>query len=267
MRVIGRCFGLAESAAHRPHVFGLDENAHRVEALRVVGPDRSGEHEEEVFAARSDAQVGVGGDERGADVERAARAGWDPVAFREDEGADGAREELGRHWLHVEASGRVGESLDALVEAEEKALAVWAAVGLESLEDGLAVVQTDGGGVDLERPQGLDARVGPAAFRGEVGAEEVVGEVASKAKGARVRQRRAAAFGADGAELDGNGAHEDLSGAWGDGGARSARGRAVVGKHADLMIELNCLAKTKAREFERGLILKMNCRRFSCLSG
>src|SRR5437773_5585742 len=95
-----------------------------------------------------------------------------------------------------EASRRVVHALDVLLGPEEPDRPVLAAERLESVEDGLGVVEDGGRGVEGDRGVRLDPRVVPALLLLELGEEHVVGEDGAEAElvilGPRLPRGRAA---------------------------------------------------------------------------
>ncbi len=204
LRVVRRGLRLAGAAAHRAHMAVGRQDAHRLHAFLVVGPDRREDQEVQVAVRRMHAQHHVGRDDGRPQVERRARLARHPVRIHADQRVEGCAHDVDRHLRHAHDLRGAVEALRVAIGAEQPDLPVIAAERLEPVEDRLAVVQHRGRGIEAERPVGFDAGVEPAAAFLVVHQEHVVGQHLAETQriirrlrlrrgGARCRERAHAA--------------------------------------------------------------------------
>ena len=158
--VVAAALGGAGSAAAGAGVFARDPDGDGLEFAAEVVAGRGGDHAEGDLARRPDAQEGLGGDHERAQVQGFAVAGGDPFLVRR---------RPARGWRprkYSSGSSGQGQAAGGLVQpggvglgAEGPDRAVGVAVGLQALEDLLAVVQHGGGRVQGDRAVGLNAGV------------------------------------------------------------------------------------------------------------
>ena len=175
--VVGADLCVAEAAdpgAH--HVLGVGVQAHAAGG-RVHAGHEAGGDEEEGLLGGLDAELGLGADDGGAEVEEGARAGaGQPLgAVDRDELVDELLELGGLEAGQGDAEGAHEHALGVEVGAEEAELAVEAAEDLEALEALGRVVQDRGGGHEAEGPVGLELGGGPAGRVLPAGRDHVVG--------------------------------------------------------------------------------------------
>eukprot|EP01022_Parablepharisma_sp_SALTPOND_P029773 TRINITY_DN7455_c1_g2_i1.p1 TRINITY_DN7455_c1_g2~~TRINITY_DN7455_c1_g2_i1.p1 ORF type:complete len:841 (-),score=220.45 TRINITY_DN7455_c1_g2_i1:648-3170(-) len=159
--VVAHGLGLAHAAGRGAHVLLLHVDLHRIEALGVIGPHRPHDHVVEVLGADLDPQAGLGGDDRGPDVEAGALQGGHPLVLGLDQLEQMLQRLLGRQLGDAQAAVGAVHALDVGHGPEHVDAAVHAAVGLEPLKDLLAVVQHQRGRVQAQGAVGGDARVMP----------------------------------------------------------------------------------------------------------
>ena len=123
-----------------------------------------------------DPQAGIGGNNKGTDIQGGARLAGNPVFLHLYQRLDGVQR-------HVLRQGGDAQTLTGVVEpahivhgTEELHAAVGPAVGLHPLKDLLGVVEHHGGGVQPEGPIGHDPSVVPALSGIIVHQEHMVGE-------------------------------------------------------------------------------------------
>ena len=151
---------------------------HGVDAAGEVRAGGRRDEQEGVRRRRVHAEGLLGGDEHGPQVERLFAAGLGhPRLVDVDEEAHGLEEEFLGQLGHGHAGGGALEAAGVLLGAEGDDRPVGVAVGLEALEDRLAVMQHRRGGVHGQRAVRLDARGMPATVGVPVDADHVVGEV------------------------------------------------------------------------------------------
>ena len=198
--VVAAGLGKADAAAHGAHVLVLDPDAHGGQAALIVGAGGAEDDDEQVGLRGGHAQELVGGDDERADVQAGAGLGGDPVLVDGHDFLDGLHKVLLGNPGDAQAVIGVVGPLGVHVRAEQVGFAVRAAIGLQALEHGLAVVEHHGGGVQLDLLIGHDAGVMPALALGVIHDEHVVGEDVAKAQlraGGRLRLRGSGSFNAD----------------------------------------------------------------------
>ena len=174
--VVAGCFGLADAAPDGPHILGGDPDLDRVEALGIVGPHRREDDEEPVRVRCAQTDIGIGGDDGGADVERCPRRARNPAFFDLEQLDQGAEDETLVKGRDAEPVRRAAEAADIVLRAEELNRTALGAVSLQALEDGLAVMQRHHRRLHHHRAIGLDTGVVPAFFRIVVHIEHVIRE-------------------------------------------------------------------------------------------
>ena len=180
-RVVAAALDGAGAANGRTRVSLRDPDRDRRGAALEVGADRRGDHREDVFRRRLDAEEHFVGDHEGADVE-AAFAARNPFVVDVDELFDRLDEHCLRHRRHRHAVGRVAEAFRVGVGAEQIDATVVAPIGLQPLEDFLRVVQHRGRRIEREVGAGFDARGVPALVRAVADDRHVIGEHAAEAR-------------------------------------------------------------------------------------
>ena len=111
----------------------------------------------------------------GADVQGSALGVGDPVLLNLNQSLDCLNKVLNRNGRDAHTLGRVNHALTVAVGAEKLNLVVSSAVGLQSLEQLLCVVENNAGGVQLEGRIGDDAGIVPALLGIIVHDEHMVG--------------------------------------------------------------------------------------------
>ena len=171
------------AAGRGAHVLSGQPHAHRLDAAGEVGARRGGDDHVGVGLGRLDTQVHVPGDHQRAQVQRGlAACRWHPLVVDGDQLLQGLEEQVLRQRGHAQALGGARHALGVLLRAEGRDAAVRLAVGLDALEDGLAVVEDHAGRVHGQRAIGLDAGVVPADLLVVVDEDHVVGEVDAEAR-------------------------------------------------------------------------------------
>ncbi len=156
------------SAAHRrpPDAFA-GEHAHGARLARrktrEVAAGRQHDHVKEIFVAGPHAQAGLGAEHGRADVKRAGIFG-NPLALAIDQSLDAFDKSLFGVGRHRHARSRVHHAPGVHAGAEQNRRAIPGLVRLQPLENGLRVMQDDGGGVKIDRVPGLDAPALPLAI-------------------------------------------------------------------------------------------------------
>ena len=158
-----------------------------LEATLVVGAHRRHEDAEGVLGRGGDADDVAGADHERADVERGAGAkGRNPRGVGLDDLLDGLNEAVLGEGRHLEALGGVEHALGVLVRTEADDVAALGGVGLEALEDLLAVVEDAAALGDVHGVVGGQAALVPLAVL-PVGLVAVVGLHVAEAKAAPVQ--------------------------------------------------------------------------------
>ena len=175
--VVGTDLGVAESAnPSADHILGVGVEAHATGGAVHARHER-GSDEEEGLLGGLDAELGLGADDSGAEVEEGAGAG-----LGEPLGAiDG--DELGDELLNLngveagegDTEGGHEEALGVQVGAEEAELAVEAAEDLETLEALGGVVKDGGSGHEGDGAVGLELGNAPAGLVVPGDGDHVVG--------------------------------------------------------------------------------------------
>ena len=186
--------GRPEPARPGPRVPLGNRDLHRVEPLRVVGADRAGDDEEERLVGGLEPDVGLGRDHRRAHVERGPVRTGDPFVVELEQGFDRAHEDVRVHLGQVEAHRRRVEARRVVRRPEQvhgpRAAAV--PVRLQPLEDGLAVVQDEGGGREVEVRERRYGGLAPSAVRSPPHGEHVVAVDPPEPERTLVRRLRSA---------------------------------------------------------------------------
>ena len=129
------------------------------------------------------AQGDLGGDHERTQVQRGLAArGRDPILVDLGDLAQGLDELIHRQLRHSHALGRVGHAIGVGLRTERGNGAIRLAVGLDALEDGLAVVENIGSRVHAKRRVRAHLSVVPAVLLVPVNGDHVVGEVLTKAR-------------------------------------------------------------------------------------
>ena len=128
------------------------------------------------------AQGDLGGDHERTQVEGSLAASLrGPVLVYLDQLTQGLDELALRQSRHSHALSRVVETLRVLLRAEGSNRAIRLTVGLDALEDRLAVVENVGGRVHAERLVRAHLCVVPALFFVPIDGHHVIGEVLAEA--------------------------------------------------------------------------------------
>lgn len=175
--VVGTDLGVAETAnPSADHILGVGVKAHATGGAVHARHERGGDEEEGLLGSL-DAELGLGADDSGADVEEGAGTG-----LGEPLGAiDG--DELGDELLNLDGveagegdtEGGHEQALGVQVGAEEAELAIEAAEDLETLEALGGVVKDGSGGHEGDGAVGLELRDAPAGLVVPGGGDHVVG--------------------------------------------------------------------------------------------
>ena len=193
-RVVRGRLGRPEPPRSGPRVPLADGDLHRVEAFGVIGADRAGDDVEQGLVGGLEADVGLGRDHRRAHVERGAVRAGDPLVVQLEQGFDRADEDVRVHFRQVEAEGRGVEARRVVGRPEQvhgpRAAAV--PIRLQPLEDGLAVVQDERGGREVEVRERPYGGIAPAALRRPAHREHVVAVDLPEPERTLVRRLRAA---------------------------------------------------------------------------
>ena len=177
-----------------PRVPLADRDLYWVESLRVIGPDRPGDDEEQRLVGRFESDVGLGRDHRRPHVERGPVRPWNPLVVELEERLDGADEDGRVHFGQIEAHRRRVEARRVVGRPEQvhgpRATAV--PVRLEPLEYRLTIVQDKGGRREVEVREGPYGGVAPAAVRGPAHREHVIAVDLPEPERTLVRRLRSA---------------------------------------------------------------------------
>ena len=132
-------------------VIVTDADRDRLHAVLEVGADRRAEETELIFVRRLDTDDRARGKEVRTQVEGTARLERrNPILVGCNNLIDSLEEHLLRDWRHLEALSRVDHALCVHVRTERDDAAVLRLVGLEALEDFLAVLQDAGALIDRD---------------------------------------------------------------------------------------------------------------------
>ena len=137
---------------------------------------------EEIFVGRVDAQGRFRGDHRRPDIGGGAAAAGDPVPVQQDQFGECLEEELFVDLGHAETFRRDVHPPDVVHGPEKEDGPVFAAVGLQPLEDLLGIVEDHRRGIQLERPVGFDQGIVPALARVVRHGEQMIAEDLSEAQ-------------------------------------------------------------------------------------
>ena len=173
--VVAAGLGHAGAALHSPDVLVLNVNLHGVQPLGVVGAHGAHHHDELHVLGGVDPQGGVQSDHEGPDIQGGVLLVGHPVLLGLHQLFDGGHRQLLGNLGHTQAVGGFVHPVDVVPDAEQLDGAIGGAVGLQALENLLAVVEHLGGGVDLEGAVGDDAGVMPALALVVVDDEHMVG--------------------------------------------------------------------------------------------
>ena len=161
--VVAAGLGRAHAALAGAGVVTRDPDGHRLELAAEVVAGRRGDHHVPHLPGRADAEERLGGEHEGAQVEGLARAGGHPGPVRLELGPQRAEEQLLGQLRQGQAAGGAVQAGRVGLGAERPHRPVLVPVGLQALEDLLAVVQHGGRGVQGQRAVGLHAGVMPRA--------------------------------------------------------------------------------------------------------
>ena len=163
---------------------------HRIEALGVIGADRSGDDEEEGFVRGLEPDVGLGRHHGGPHVQGGSVRTRDPFVVELEQGLDCPGEDGGVHFGQVETHGGPVEARRVVGRAEQVHRSLPVPVRLQPLEDRLSVMQDQGGGRELQIGERLQRGIFPTAVGGPAHGEHVVAVDLPEAEGALVRRLR-----------------------------------------------------------------------------
>src|SRR5262249_23871131 len=140
----------------------LDLQAQSIAAPEIKA-DRRGQDEEAVALRRADADIAVGGGHDWAHIERIAGPRRYPRHVDPRERRNRLDEGLGRDRWDAETHAGCGEAGGVPVRAEKTDHAVVTAIGLESFEHRLRVLNGDGSWLHRHRTVGRDGWIAPGA--------------------------------------------------------------------------------------------------------
>ena len=160
--VVAAAFGRA-GAAGRGAGIVADPDRHGGRAGLEIVARRAGDDEVFVLLGRAHAEEGLGGDHEGAQIERAALDGGEPVAVGAHKLLDAFEEQRLGQRGHGEPLGGLVEPRGIGLGAEQGNAAVLLAIGLQPLEDFLRIMQHCGGGIERDGLARADGRIMPAA--------------------------------------------------------------------------------------------------------
>ena len=181
-RVVAAGLGKADAAAHGAHIGILHIDAHRSQARSVVSAGRRQNDIVQIRAGGGYAQMIVGSDHRGADVEGGALLMGGPFLVHVQKRQQRFKAVLHRKRRHAHALSAAGKAFKIGAGAEEVEAALRRAVALEALKDLLSIVQHLAGRVQRKVAVRHDAGVVPALAVGVVDHKHMVGEDVAKAQ-------------------------------------------------------------------------------------
>ena len=179
--VIAAAFDRAGAADRGARVILRHPDRHRRRSALEIGADRRGDHGEDVFRRRLDAEEDLARDHEGPQIETALAA-RDPGAVDAHELLDRFDEHRLGQRRHGHALGRIAEAPCIGVGAEQVHAAVVALVGLEAFENLLRVVQHGQGRIEREIGAGFDPRAMPALGLIVADHRHVIGEDPAEAR-------------------------------------------------------------------------------------
>ena len=127
-------------------------------------------------------------DDKGADVERGPLSAGNPVTLDGHQLCNGFLREFLVNLRNAETLVRDIQTGHVLFGTEQKNAAVHGTVCLHAFKHGLSIMQAHGGGLQLNRPIGDDARIMPALPEIIVHHEHVIGK--NPTKGQRIAGSR-----------------------------------------------------------------------------
>ncbi len=202
--VVAAALGRAGAALGRARIVGGQPDRHRRHALGEVGTGRAGDDVVASLLRRAHAQERLVGDHEGAEVQAGLRRRRHPRGIDRDQLPQRFDEQVHRQLRQRQALRRALQAPAVGVRAEGPDRTVGMAVGLDALEDLLAVVQHRGGRIQRQRAVGADLGIVPALLAVPFDGDHVVGEgVAEARRGENLRALVGAARGGgrDQAEL------------------------------------------------------------------
>ena len=143
----------------------------------------------------TDLQVGVLGEDERADIKGFAAPGRDPLVVDADDLLDRRLEDAVRERRNAETTAGFAQARRIAVGAEYPDLAVRSPERLQSLENGLPVVQGETPRMHGDRRERNDLRLSPRPVA-VAQAEHVIGEVIAESEPGRIDLRTAARRGA-----------------------------------------------------------------------
>ena len=171
----------ARTARARAHVVGGKPYAHWLDAAGEVRSCRRSDDAVGVAIRRVNAEGNLTRNHKWTQVQSfLATSGWNPLLVHFHDLAQRFKEQFLRQLRHRQATGRVLEPLGIAVGAESFDGSVGLAVGLNALENCLAIVENRGGWIHLERSVRLHAGIVPTISLVPVNEDHMVGEVATK---------------------------------------------------------------------------------------
>ena len=184
--VVAGALGLAGAAGCGAHVLGRQPHRHRLDAAVEVGAGRGRDQQEQVRRGGLHAETDLGREHERPQVEAHLAVVGHPRLVLLDERLRARRGRAPRGAQAWRAGAPTAGSRAAFISGRNVAIEPSAlAVGLEPLEDLLAVVQGHGRRVELERAVGHQLRVVPAAALGPLDGHHVVGEVPAEPRARR----------------------------------------------------------------------------------
>ena len=126
------------------------------------------------------AQSGVQADHKGTDVEGGVLLRGNPVLLHLHQLHDAGHSQLLGNLGQAQTLGGLVHPVDVVLDAEQLDGAVGGAVGFQTLEDLLGVVEHLGSGVDLQGAVGNDAGIVPALALVIIHQEHMVGHIFSE---------------------------------------------------------------------------------------
>ena len=175
--VVAAGLGHAGAAPNGADVLVLDIDLGGGQSLGVVGAHRADDDDILAVVGGVDAQGGVQTNDKGTDIQGGVLLIGDPLLIQLDQLSDTGQGQVFRHLGQGNALAGQVQPTHVVHGAEQLDGAVCGAVGFQTLEDLLGVMEDLGGWVDLEGGIGDDAGVMPALTLVIVHHKHVVGHI------------------------------------------------------------------------------------------